>query len=168
MPFPGIPFGPCHEPSKSLGELFVLKISMSSRRFREFPKSIHSLDCKRGRRKGAHVKKRQTSSKRFKKFFDTFRQFSRRAKKVKNRQKVSKSFSTLFDNFRAAPFFRPLLQSAEFIHWDSEALLQGSFGPFGRQVAKEVRNEFPGPLGPEEKTRVENESKFRNSFAPTP
>ena len=56
-----------------------------------------------------HVKKRQNSSKSVKKFFDTFRQFSRRAKNVKNRQKTSKSFSTLFDNFRAAPFFRPLL-----------------------------------------------------------
>ena len=60
-----------------------------------------------------HVKKRQKSSKSVKKFFDTFRHLSRRAKNVKNRQKVSKSFSTLFDNFRAAPFFRPLLQSAE-------------------------------------------------------
>ena len=60
-----------------------------------------------------HVKKHQKSSKSVKKFFDTFRQFSRRAKNVKNRQKVSKSFSTLFDNFRAAPFFRPLLQSAD-------------------------------------------------------
>ena len=60
-----------------------------------------------------HVKKRQKSSKSVKKFFDTFRQFSRRAKNVKNRQKVSKTFSPLFDNFRAAPFFRPLLQSAE-------------------------------------------------------
>ena len=60
-----------------------------------------------------HVKKRQKSSKSVEKVFDTFRQFSRRAKNVKNRQKVSKSFSTLFDNFRAAPFFRPLLQSAE-------------------------------------------------------
>ena len=57
-----------------------------------------------------HVKKRQKSSKSVKKFFGTFRQFSRRAKNVKNRQKMSKSFSTLFDNFRAAPFFRPLLQ----------------------------------------------------------
>ena len=60
-----------------------------------------------------HVKKRQKSSKSVRKFFDTFRQFSRRAKNVKNRQKLSKSFSTLFDNFRAAPFFRPLLQSAD-------------------------------------------------------
>ena len=60
-----------------------------------------------------HVKKSQKSSKSVKKFFDTFRQFSRRAKNVKNRQKASKMFSTLFDNFRAAPFFRPLLQSAE-------------------------------------------------------
>ena len=71
-----------------------------------------SADCKRGRRKGA-ASKRRKSSRSVKKFFDTFRQFSRRAKNVKNRQKVSKSFSTLFDNFRAAPFFRPLLQSAE-------------------------------------------------------
>ena len=61
---------------------------------------------------------RQKTSKSVKKFFDTFRQFSRRAKNVKNRQKVSKSFSTLFDNFRAAPFFRPLLQSAEVCPWD--------------------------------------------------
>ena len=50
----------------------------------------------------------------FKKFFDTFRQLSRRAKNVKNRQKASKFFSTLFDNFRAAPFFRPLLGGADF------------------------------------------------------
>ena len=56
-----------------------------------------------------HVKKRQKSSKSVKKFFDTFRQFSRRAKNDKNRQKVSNSFSKLFDNFRATPFFRPLL-----------------------------------------------------------
>ena len=60
-----------------------------------------------------HVKKRQKSSKSVKKFFDTFRQFSRRAKNVKNRQKVSKIFSTLFDNFRAAPVFRPLLGGSE-------------------------------------------------------
>ena len=61
-----------------------------------------------------HVEKRQKSSKSVKKLFDTFRQFSRRAKNVKNRQKVSKSFSTLFDNFRAGQkFFRPLLQSAD-------------------------------------------------------
>ena len=42
----------------------------------------------------------------YKTIFDTFRQFSRRAKNVKHRQKVSKIFSTLFDNFRAAPVFR--------------------------------------------------------------
>ena len=60
-----------------------------------------------------HVKTRQKSSKSVKKFFDTFRQFSRRAKNVKNRQKVSKSFSTLFDKFRAAPFFRPVLGGSE-------------------------------------------------------
>ena len=29
--------------------------------------------------------------------------------------------------------------------WDSLALLQGSFGPFGPKVATRVRNEFPGP-----------------------
>ena len=56
---------------------------------------------------------RQKTSKIVKKCQKVFRQFSRRAKNVKNRQKVSKSFSTLFDNFRAAPFFRPLLQSAD-------------------------------------------------------
>ena len=56
---------------------------------------------------------RQKSSKSVKNIFDTFRQFSRRAKKVKNRQKVSKYFSTLFDNFRAAPVFRPLLGGSE-------------------------------------------------------
>ena len=61
-----------------------------------------------------HVKKRQKSSKSVKKFFDTFRQFSRRTKNVENRQKASKSFSTLFDNFRAAPFFRPLLGGSDF------------------------------------------------------
>ena len=71
-----------------------------------------SADCKRGRRKGAMAKNLKNRQKVSKKFFDTFRQFSRRAKNIKNRQKVSKSFSTLFDNFRAAPFFRPLLQSA--------------------------------------------------------
>ena len=47
-----------------------------------------------------HVKKRQKSSKSVKKFFDTYRQFSRRAKNVKKCQKH-------FDNFRAAPFFSP-------------------------------------------------------------
>ena len=60
-----------------------------------------------------HVKKRQKSSTSVKKLFETFRQFSRRAKNVKNRQKVSKSFSTLFDNFRVAPFFRPLLGGSD-------------------------------------------------------
>ena len=40
-----------------------------------------------------HVKKRQKSSKSVKKFFDTFRPFSRRAKNVKKRQK---GFSTVF------------------------------------------------------------------------
>ena len=75
------------------------------------------MGLQKGPAERGHVKKRQKSSKSVKKFFDTFRQFSRRAKTVKNRQKVSKSFSTLFDNFRAAPFFRPLLQSADKIGW---------------------------------------------------
>ena len=70
-------------------------------------------ELQKGPAERGHVKKRQKSSKSVKKFFNTFRQFSRRAKNVKNRQKVSKSFSTLFDNFRAAPFSRPLLQSAD-------------------------------------------------------
>ena len=85
-----------------------------------------------------HVKKRQKSSKSVKKFFDTFRQFSRRAKNVKNRQKVSKSFSTLFDNFRAAPFFRPLLQSAEILHLEIEFFQ--SLGPLGVREAPLGRN----------------------------
>ena len=40
---------------------------------------VKSADCKNGRRKGATSKKRQKSSKSDKKFFDTFRHFSRRA-----------------------------------------------------------------------------------------
>ena len=55
-----------------------------------------------------HVNKRQKSSKSVKKFFDTSRQVSRRAKSVKNRQKMSKSFSTLVDKFFARhPFSGP-------------------------------------------------------------
>ena len=94
-----------------------------------------SADCKRGRRKGA-------TSKIVKKCQKYFRHFSRRAKNVKNRQKVSKSFSTLFDNFRAAPFFRPLLQSAEkniYHHHHPESKKRksseensGSIQPYGR------------------------------------
>ena len=53
------------------------------------------------------------TSKSFSTLFDNFRAG---AKNVKNRQKTSKSFSTLLDNFRAAPFFRPLLQSADSKH----------------------------------------------------
>ena len=77
-------------------------------------RELYISGLQKGPAERGHVKKRQKSSKSVKKFFDTFRQFSRRAKNVKNRQKVSKSFSTLFDNFRAAPFFRPLLQSADY------------------------------------------------------
>ena len=64
-----------------------------------------------GLQKGAaergQVKK---TSKIVKKCQKVFRQFSRRAKNVKNRPKSVKKF---FDTSRAAPFFRPLLQSAE-------------------------------------------------------
>ena len=63
-----------------------------------------------------HVKKRQKSSKSVKKFFDTFRQFSRRAKNVKNRQKASKSVSTLFSTIFARHtifFYRPLLGGSD-------------------------------------------------------
>ena len=56
---------------------------------------------------------RQKTSKIVKKRQKVFRHFSTIFAQGKKRQKVSKSFSTLFDNFRAAPFFRPLLQSAE-------------------------------------------------------
>ena len=78
-------------------------------------KSDHFLEILDQRiAKGAGGKgPRQKSSRNVKKFFDTFRQFSRGAKIVKNRQKVSKSFSTLCDNFRAAPFFRPLLGGSD-------------------------------------------------------
>ena len=86
------------------------------------PQEISGLQ--KGPAERGHVKKRQKSSQSVKEFFDTFRQFSRRAKNVKNRQKVSKSFSTLFDNFRATPFFRPLWQSAE-------EILENRFSKFG-------------------------------------
>ena len=55
-----------------------------------------------------HVKKPQKSSKSVKKFFDTFRAGQKTSKIVKKCQKVFRHFSTLF-----APFFQPLLQSAE-------------------------------------------------------
>ena len=82
---------------RSLPKNFLNNSALSSQSSRVFarihpkssPELCQSADCKRGRRKGAT------------------------SKNVKNRQKVSKSFSTLFDTFRAAPFFRPLLQSAE-------------------------------------------------------
>ena len=40
----------------------------------------------KGSAERGHVKKRQKSSRSVKRFFDTFRQFSRRSKNVKNRQ----------------------------------------------------------------------------------
>ena len=52
-----------------------------------------------------HVKKRQKSSKSVKKFFDTFRRFSRRAKNVKNRQKVSKNIFDIFRQFSRGTSF---------------------------------------------------------------
>ena len=58
-----------------------------------------------------HVKKRQKSSKSVKMFFDTFRQFSRRAKKnVKNRRKVSTSFRHFSTKFSRGTFFLALLR----------------------------------------------------------
>ena len=60
-----------------------------------------------------HVKKRQKSSKKCRKYFRHFSTFFAQGKKNKNRQKVSKLFSTLFDNLRAAPVFRPLLGRSE-------------------------------------------------------
>ena len=87
----------------------LVRTEIPSRNLRE--KEVSGLQ--KGPAERGHVKKRQKASKSVKNIFDTFRHFSRGAKNVKNRQKVSKSFSTLFDNFRAAPFFRPLLQSAE-------------------------------------------------------
>ena len=79
------------------GEAFLLTVSGSQK----------------GPAERGQVKKRRKSSKSVKRFFDTFRRFSRRAKNVKNRQKVSKGFSTLFDDFRVAPFSRPLLGSSD-------------------------------------------------------
>ena len=84
-----------------------------------------SADCKRGRRKGAtsknvknrqkvsksfstifaQGKKRQKSSKSVKKFFDTFRQFSRRAKKRQKSSKSVKKFFNTFRQFSRGPFF---------------------------------------------------------------
>ena len=59
-----------------------------------------------------HVKKRQKSSKSVKKFFDTFRQFSRRAKNVKKSsksQKYFRHFSTIFArHLFSGPFCNPL------------------------------------------------------------
>ena len=75
-----------------------------------------SADCKRGRRKGATSKNVKNRQKVSKSFFDTFRQFSRRAKKsqkssksVKKRQKVFRHFSTIFArHLFSGPFCNPL------------------------------------------------------------
>ena len=68
---------------------------------------------------------RQKTSKIVKKCQKVFRHFSTIFAQGKKRQKssksFSKSFSTLFDNFGAAPFYRPLLQSADL----SKAIPQG-------------------------------------------
>ena len=107
---------------------------------RQAPGAIPSISgLQKGPAERGHVKKRQKSSKSVKKFFDTFRQFLRRAKNVKNRQKVLKSFSTLFDNFRAAPFFRPLLQSADSRGADFESIS----AKIGRKRAKTTKNRPP-------------------------
>ena len=72
-----------------------------------------SADCKRGRRKGATSK----TSKIVKKCQKYFRHFSTFFAQGKKRQKSSKSVKKFFDTFRQfsrrAPFFRPLLQFAE-------------------------------------------------------
>ena len=60
----------------------------------------YSADRKRGQRKGATSKERQTPSKSAKNIFDTFRHFSRRAKLKKKSQKLSKSAKNIFDTFR--------------------------------------------------------------------
>ena len=56
---------------------------------------------------------RQKTSKIVKKRQKVFRHFSTIFAQGKKRQKSSKSVKKFFDNFRAAPFSRPLLQSAE-------------------------------------------------------
>ena len=83
---------------------------------RQIPLCDFFSGLQKGPAERGHVKKRQKSSKSVKKFFDTFRKFSRRAKNVKNRQKLSKSFSTLFDNFRAAPFSGPFCNPLIFLY----------------------------------------------------
>ena len=39
----------------------------------------------------------------------------------------------------------------ELLAWDSLAMLEVSFGPFGAKAAKRVRHEFPEPPAPEAK-----------------
>ena len=96
--------------------------------------SLLSKDCKSdlrgwaqvsGLQKGpaerGHVKKHQKSSKSVKKFFDTFRQCSRRAKNVKNRQKCQKFFDTFRQFSRGtifpAPFGGALNKDTSLVFW---------------------------------------------------
>ena len=104
-----------------------------------------------------HVEK---VSKSVKKFFDTFRQFSRTAK---NRQKSSKSVEKFFDTFRqfsrGAKFFPPFLGASDLLqflarragrllyHWSgtSPPLTEVSLGPFGPELPKKSRKCLHGP-----------------------
>ena len=84
-----------------------------------FPQETVS-GLQKGPSERGRVKKRQKSSKSVKKFFDTCRQFSRRAKNVKNRQKASKSFSRHFSTIFFArhlfsgPFCNPLRLGSQY------------------------------------------------------
>ena len=96
--------------SQDLPPLILFSLLFGKKRIKENPPKKQgrflSADCKKGPAERGHVKKRQ-------KVFRHFSTIFAQGKKRQNRRKVSKSFSTLFDNFRAAPFFRPLLQSAD-------------------------------------------------------
>ena len=116
------------------------------------PSAVNISGLQKGPAERGHVKKRQKSSKSIKELFDTFRQFSRRAKNVKNRQKASKSFSTLFDNFRAAPFFRPLLGGSANKRGRQEKAKMvsvpsiGVMGKSALKIGHFLRRNFWGPL----------------------
>ena len=92
-----------------------------------------------------HVKKRQKSSKSVKKFFDTFRHFSRRARKVKNRQKVSKSFSTLFDiSLARHQFSGPFWGGSE--QFERRVLDMNSLDDIGGALEWELSRDCSGSL----------------------
>ena len=72
----------------------------------------NSVDCKRGRRKGAtskNVKNRQKVSKSFSTLFDNFRAGQKTSKIIKKCQKVFRHFSTIFArHLFSGPFCNPL------------------------------------------------------------